>query len=97
MTVRVSVVLPDDSGPVDFDDASTRKSAHAEGAIDQDIASRDDFDVDDFLVAEAHDRAVAVILGDLLQSEIEILVASCHYFRCRRRKSFRQQEQFWSP
>ena len=58
-----------------FHDAAARKTADAERAIDQDVAGRDDIDVDDLVVAEAHDRAVAVILGDLLDGEIEILIA----------------------
>ena len=60
---------------VNFHDAAARKAADAERAIDQNVAGGDDVDVDDLLVAEAHDRAVAVVLGDLLDGEIEVLVA----------------------
>ena len=62
--------------PVNFHDASARKSADAERAVDQDVAGGDDFDVDDLFVAESHDRAFAVIFGDLLDGEFEVFVAS---------------------
>ena len=65
---------------VNFHDASARKSAHAKRAIDQDVAGGNDFDVDDLLVAEPHDRAVAVIFGDLLDGEIEVFVAGSDKF-----------------
>ena len=65
---------------VNFDHAAARKSADAERAIDQDVAGRDDVDIDDLLVAEPHDGAIAVIFRDLLQGEIEILVAGGGHF-----------------
>ena len=55
--------------------AAARKSAHAERAIDQDIAGGNDVDVDNGSIAETHDRAVAEIFRDLLDRQIEVLVA----------------------
>ena len=75
MTVSVSVVFAGGFRAEDLDDAAAGKTADAERAIDQDVARGDDLDVDDLVVAETHDRAVAVVLGDLLDGEIEILVA----------------------
>ena len=73
-----------------FDDAAARKSADAERAIDQDVAGGNDIDVDDLVVAEPHDRAVAVILGDLLDREIEVFVArGCDFVFSRFFFSFR--------
>ena len=74
MTVSVSVVLPDDSGPKTSTTAAARKSADAERAVDEDVAGRNDVDIDNLLVAEAHDRAFAEVLGDLLDRQIEVLV-----------------------
>ena len=61
--------------PENFHDASARKTADAQRAIDQDVAGGDDVDIDDLIVAQPHDRAVAVILGDLLDRQIEVLVS----------------------
>jgi hypothetical protein len=58
-----------------LDDAAAGKSAHAQCPINQNIAGRDHVDVDNLLVTEAHDRAFAVILRDLLNREIEVLIA----------------------
>ena len=74
MTVSVSVVLPE------IPDRKLRRRARAETAdaereIDQDVAGRNDIDIDDLVVAKAHDRAVAVILGNLLNRQFEILVS----------------------
>src|SRR2546423_7781452 len=66
--------------PIDFDDAAPRKSTNSEGAIDQDVAGRNDIDVDNRRVAEPHDSAVAVVLRDLLEREIEVFVARRYYF-----------------
>jgi len=63
-----------------FDHATTWKAAHAQRAIDQNVARGNDIDIDNLVVAQAHDRAVAVILGDLLDGEIEILVSRRSYF-----------------
>ena len=58
-----------------LDYASARKSANAQGSIDQNIARRNDFDVGDLLIAQSHNGPVPVILGDLLNREVEILVS----------------------
>ena len=60
---------------VDLDDAAAGHATHAEGAVDEDVAGRDDVDIGLRMVAETHDGSVAVILGDLLQREVEVLVA----------------------
>jgi hypothetical protein len=62
-------------GSVNFHDTSARKSAHTKRAVDQNVTGGNDFDVDDLLVAEPHDRAVTVIFGDLLDGEVEVFVA----------------------
>jgi hypothetical protein len=67
------------------------KSADAESAIDQNVARRYDVDIDDFLVAKAHDCAFTIIFGYLLNRQIKILisrrsqfVSGCFFFRlCR--------------
>src|SRR5436190_2723973 len=82
ITVRVRVVLPDDSGPKHFDDSAPWKSANSKRAIDQNIASRNDVDVNDLFVAKSHDRAVAVIFRDLLNRQIEILISRDGEFVC---------------
>ena len=75
MTVSVSVVFARGFRPVDFDDPAAREAADAQRAVDEDVAGRDDVDIDDVIVAEPHDRALAVVLRDLLDGEIEVLVA----------------------
>ena len=67
-------------GAENFNHASARKAAHAESAIDQDVAGGNDVDIDDRVIAEAHDRAVAVVFRDLLDREIEILIAGGNDF-----------------
>ena len=67
-------------GTENFNDASAREAAHAESAVDQDVAGGNDVDVDDRFIAEAHDRAVAVVFRDLLDREIEILIAGGNDF-----------------
>src|SRR5262245_22662190 len=66
--------------PINLDHASAWKTADAERAVDQNVAGRNDGDIDNFLATEAHDRAFAVILGDLLNGEIEIFVSGSGYF-----------------
>ena len=66
--------------PINFDDAASRKSTDSERAIDQDVAGRNDIDVDNCRVTEPHNSAVAIVLRDLLQRELEVLVACCYYF-----------------
>src|SRR5436190_1627510 len=58
-----------------FNHATTRKSAYAQSAIDQNVASRNYINVDDLFGAQAHDRAFTVILRYLLDSEVEVLVS----------------------
>ena len=62
-----------------FNDATARESADAQSAIDQDVAGRDDINVDDLFGTQAHDRAFAVVFGNLLNGEVEILVSRCGY------------------
>src|SRR5882724_2480830 len=56
------------------------KPAYAESTIDQNVAGRNDIDIDDFLVAKAHDRAFAVIFGYLLNRQIEVFVSRRRQF-----------------
>jgi hypothetical protein len=72
MTWSVSVVLPDDSGPVDLDHPAARQAADAEGDVEAERSGRDDLDVvDDLALAEPHDRALAVLLLDLRESGLQ--------------------------
>ena len=75
----------------DFHDAPARKAADAERAVDEDVARGDDLDVHLRAIAEAHDRAVAEVLGDLLDGEIEVLVARDGDF------AFFAGVLFWKP
>ncbi len=59
----------------DLHDAAAREAADAERAVDEEVAGRDDLDVDVRVLAQAHDRAVAEVLVDLLDGEVEILRA----------------------
>ena len=61
-------------GAVDLDNTAPRYPTHPERAVDHDVAGRNDVDGGLRMVAEAHDGAVAVILRDLLEGEIEVLV-----------------------
>ena len=58
----------------DLHNPPPRHTADAEGAVDQNVPGGDDVDIDNFFVAQAHDGAFAVVFGDLLDREIEILV-----------------------
>ena len=58
-----------------FDHTTAGKSADAERAINQNVPGRNHVDIDYLFVAETHNGAVSVILGDLLNGEIEIFVA----------------------
>ena len=49
-----------------FDYSSPRKSTDSEGAVDQNISSRNDIDVNDPFPAQTHDCTFAVIFRDLL-------------------------------
>lgn len=61
--------------PVNFHDASPGKASDAQGAVDEEIAGGDDFHFGMRIVAEAHDGTLAIIFGDLLDGQIEILGA----------------------
>ena len=61
--------------PENFHHSAARKSTHAQRAIDQDVAGRDDIDIDNRIITQAHDRPVAVIFSDLLDRQIEVLIA----------------------
>ncbi|MGC3991312.1 MAG: hypothetical protein QM796_16845 [Chthoniobacteraceae bacterium] len=58
-----------------LDDATARKTTHAKGAIDENVAGGNRLDIHVLVVAELHDRALAVVLRDLLDGEVEVLVA----------------------
>lgn len=62
-------------GAKNFYDTPARKTADAQRAVDQDVAGRDDINIDDFFFAEAHDRTIAEVFGDLLNRKVEILIA----------------------
>jgi hypothetical protein len=55
---------------VNLNDATSWKSAHAQGAIDQNVAGRNNIDVDDLFGAQTHNGAFAVVFCDLLNCEI---------------------------
>src|SRR4029077_2924522 len=42
--------------------------------------SRNNIDIDNLLIAEAHDRALAVVFCDLLNRQVEILISCCSDF-----------------
>src|SRR5437667_8122814 len=65
-----------------FDDSSPRKPAYPKRAIDENVAGRNDIDIDNLVVTQAHDRAVAVILGNLLNGQVEIFVSRGGQFIC---------------
>src|SRR5206468_10480245 len=64
----------------DFDYSSARKSTHSEGAVDQDVSSWNDIDINDPFAAQTHDRTFAVIFRDLLDRQIEVLISSSSQF-----------------
>src|SRR5207245_2393444 len=63
-----------------IDHSPAWKSSHSKCAIDQYVARRNDIDIGNFFVAETHDCALAIIFGDLLNREIEILVSRGGHF-----------------
>ena len=63
-----------------FHHTPPRKSAHAQSAINQDIASGNYVDIDNGIIAESHDRTFAIIFRDLLNRQVEVFVASCNNF-----------------
>ncbi len=59
-------------GPVDLDHPAARHSAHAEREVEPDRAGGDHVDRDPgALLAQLHDRALAELLLDLLEREVE--------------------------
>src|SRR5437899_4026793 len=58
-----------------FDNSAAWKSADPQRAIDQNVARRNNIDVDDLLITQSHDCPIAVILSDLLNCQIEILIS----------------------
>src|SRR5206468_9196106 len=64
----------------DFDYSSARKSTHSEGAVDQDVSSWNDIDINDPFAAQTHDRTFAVIFRDLLDRQIEVLISRSSQF-----------------
>ena len=59
----------------DFDYSSARKSTDPEGAVYQNVSSRNDIDINDPFAAQTHDRTFAVIFRDLLDRQIEVLIS----------------------
>src|SRR4029077_17736668 len=62
--------------------AASWKSAHTESAIDQNVSSGNDIDIDNFLVAKAHDRAFTVVFCYLLNRQIQVLISCRSQFVC---------------
>src|SRR5207237_3765101 len=63
-----------------FHHPAAGKSADAQRAINQNVPGRNNVDIDYFVVTETHDGAITVILGDLLNGEVEIFVAGGGHF-----------------
>src|SRR6266404_2635229 len=66
--------------PENFNYSPSRKSAHSKRAINENVARGDDINIDNLIVTKPHDSAFAVILGDLLNRQIEIFVSCGDYF-----------------
>ena len=64
-------------GAVDLDDTTLRESADPKGAVDEQVAGRDRSNVNGSGLPETHDGAIAVVLGDRLDGEVEVLGAGC--------------------
>lgn len=62
---RATVVLPEALGAVDLDDTAAGQPADAERDVEGDGPRGDDLDGRSHVVAEAHDRTLAVLLLDL--------------------------------
>ena len=58
-----------------FHNSTAWKSADPQRAIDQNVTRWNNIDVDDLFITQSHDRAIAVILSDLLNCQIEILIS----------------------
>src|SRR5262249_25961928 len=59
----------------DFDYSPARKSTDSECAVDQNVARRNDIDINDLFHAQTHDRTFAVIFRDLLYRQVEVLIS----------------------
>src|SRR5262245_47568742 len=59
----------------DFDYSPARKSTDSERAVDQNVSSRNDIDINDLFPAQTHDRTFAVIFRDLLDRQVEVLIS----------------------
>jgi hypothetical protein len=59
----------------DFDYSTARKSTDPEGAVNQNVSSRNDIDINDPFAAQTHDRTFAVIFRDLLDRQIEVFIS----------------------
>lgn len=73
MTCRATVVLPEDSGPVDFNDSSARHTADAERHIERQRSGRNGADIHGGIFAELHDRAFAIRFFNLAQALFQAL------------------------
>ncbi len=71
MMCSVRVVLPDELGAVDLDDAAARDTAHAERDVEGQRAGRNDVDVLSLDVAETHDRSLSVGSLDLSEGRLQ--------------------------
>src|SRR5437870_13253591 len=58
-----------------LDNPPSWKSANAKSAIDQNVAGGDDVDIDNLFVPKAHDRAVTIILCNLLNRKVEVFIS----------------------
>lgn len=67
--------------PVNFHDASPGEASNTQGAVNEEIAGGDDFHFGMGIVTEAHNGTLAIIFGDLLDGQIEILGALGINFR----------------
>src|SRR5262249_50785254 len=55
--------------------SSTWKSADSERAVNQNISGWNNIDIDNPFPAQTHDRAFAIVFGNLLDGQIEILIS----------------------
>src|SRR5205807_2388164 len=58
-----------------FHNPSAWKSTDSEGAVDQNVSSRNDIDINNPFAAQTHDRTFAVIFRDLLDRQVEVLIS----------------------
>ncbi len=72
MQCSVSVVLPEELGPVDLGDPAARQAADAERQIEAERAGRDRVDLDHAVaLAELHHRALAESALDLADRRVQ--------------------------